>query len=167
MTLLFVLLACSAAGEDSGAGSTGSFPADSSAEGIAAFMEGEAWLQPPWVAESEAPRDEVSINSPHDRVQVFLNDVIQASAAEGRGSFGGQPHRTGSMSVKVIVDQDDDSALGHAVMLKLDGDFQEWVYWCEGPSSRCGAERDEEQTWGIGVDTTCGICHGGNVFNAQ
>lgn len=157
---LVTLLAC--AGE---AGDTkGSFPADSSAEGIAAFVDEGAWREDPWTAESEAPREASSVTSPHDRVQVFLNDVVTASAADGEGIDGTTPYDPGSMVVKVLVDEAD-TVVGHAVMLKIEGGFADWVYWCKGPASRCGADGDDTSTWGVGLDTSCGYCHGGNVFN--
>lgn len=165
MWSLALLLACaSASEEDSAAGPEGSYPSDTSAEGIAAFVQAGAWSQAPWVAESEAPREASSVSSPHGRVQVFFNDLVMASAQAGEGIDGTTPFDAGSMVVKVLH-AEDDSVLGHAAMLKLDGGFAEWVYWCEGPGARCGADGDQESTWGIGLDTSCGACHGGNVFN--
>lgn len=162
-----LLPACAGAGGDSGGEAPGgSYPLDWSAEGIAAFIEAGSWQQAPWQAETEEPREPSSVSSPHDRVRVFLNDVVLASSAAGNGAYGGTAHETGSMAVKVLHD-DEDAVLGHAAMLKLDGDFGEWVYWCQGPPGRCGSGNDDEQTWGVGLETDCGYCHGGVVFNAS
>lgn len=162
---LLLALACSPGpAGDSGSETAGSYPADWSAEGIAAFVDSQAWREPPWLAESAEPREPSSVSSPHDRVQVFLNDVLQDSFAAGRGAYGGTAHDAGSMAVKILAGEEDE-VLGHAAMLKLDGDFGEWVYWCEGPGTRCGSGDDSEQTWGVGLETDCGYCHGGVVFN--
>ena len=146
---------------DTGPAGAGSYPTDSSADGIAAYLASGAYREAPWISETDTPRERTSDVSPHGRVQVWGNDVLVASQQAGNGELGGTPHDVGSMAVKEMVD-DADALVGVAVMLKLDSD---WVYYCEGPADRCGVT-GSTPVWGTGLDTECGFCHGGIIFNA-
>lgn len=159
MRLLLLLVACGEPADTGVTAASPSWPQDSSAAGIVAFVEGGSWLEAPWVAETTAPRDAITTFSPHGRVQVHMNEVLIASLEEGNGGYEGAPHRTGSMAIKRLVD-DDDREVGMAAMLKLEGDDQQWVYWCDGPADRC-----EGPYYGVAYDSSCVFCHGGQVFN--
>jgi len=173
---LFGLLGCTpekaedaAPAEDSGAdtalGEAGaSYPEDTGAEGVAAFLADLRYRGGLWSPESAAPREETSPSSPHDRVQVWLNDVVRTSQDAGNGEFEGTAHFTGSMAAKEMVD-DDDAVVGIAVMLKLSGDADQWVYYCDGPEGRCGVEGPTTPYYGIEWEAECHYCHGGLIFN--
>ena len=132
---------------------------------MAAFVASEVWREPPWVAESATPRDETSPASPHDRVQVFLNDVLVDSQGAGNGILGGAAHAAGSMAVKVLVDAADQPE-GHAAMLKVEGEVGDWIYWCDGTAQRCGVPAGQPPIYGLGLETECAVCHAGLIFNA-
>jgi hypothetical protein len=159
MRALLLLAGCGGAPDTGDTAAPPTWPEDSSAAGIVAFLEAESWRAPPWLSETDAPRDAITQFSPHGRVQVFLNDVLVASLEEGNGGYEGTPHRTGSMAIKRMVDADD-REVGMAAMLKLDGDDQQWVYWCDAPSDRC-----EGPYYGVAYGSECVFCHGGQVFN--
>jgi len=143
---------------------TASWPEDSSAAGIAAYLGTEAHRAAPWQAETAQPRPPADDVSPHDRVRVFFNDVLLDSQAAGNGAFEGTAHPAGAMAVKELFDADD-ASLGAAVMLKIDGVAADWVYYCDGPLEVCGVSAGSAPVWGVGTDTECGFCHGGLVFN--
>lgn len=162
--LVVALLGCGGAGDSGpGAAATGAWPRDTSESGIAAYLASGAYREAPWVAETDAPRDANSGVSPHGRVRVWFNDVLVDSQRAGNGEVGGTPHPEGAMSVKELYD-DGDAVLGHAVMLKRDGAADDWLYTCDETPSRCGSSA--APVYGVGLDTDCGFCHGGVVFNA-
>jgi len=156
--------ACAPKGLDSGPSAPPSYPTDASAEGIAAFLDASLYREPPWIAETDAPREQDSASSPHDRVRVWGNEVLVASQAAGNGALGGSAHAAGSMSVKEIV-EDDDSLLGLAVMLKIEGDADAWSYYCDGPETRCGVREPADPYYAVGWEAECAYCHGGLIFN--
>ncbi len=160
------LLACGTGGDvqagDDTATSSASWPSDSSEPRVAAFVASGVWREPPWVPETASPRERTSDVSPHGRVQVWGNEVLLCAQAEGNGEFGGTLHPAGAMVVEEMFDGAD-VPLGVAVMLALEGG--DWVYHCDGPASSCLVS-GEVPVWGVGLDTECGFCHGGLVFNA-
>lgn len=164
--MLVLTAACAGDGDktETPPGADTSWPADSSAAGIAAFLDAGTWREAPWVAETDAPREPTSQVSPHDRVQVWLNDVLVESQEAGNGAFGGSAHPVGSMAIKEMFDEAD-APDGVAVMLKLEGDAAEWVYYCDGPDLRCGVSPPTDPSWGVGSASECSFCHGGLVFN--
>jgi hypothetical protein len=163
--LVLLALACTAAPDSGGDTASGaSWPADNSSAGIAAFVASEAWRADPWVAETASPREELLAFSPHERVRVFLNEVLIASKQAGNGGYEGRAHLTGSMAIKRMHGADD-ALLGTAVMLKLEGDDQEWVYWCDGPEDLCGARFSSTPYHAVSYDAECAFCHGGNIYN--
>jgi len=141
-----------------------SYPEDTSAEGIRAFLEEARYQGERWASETDAPREESSPSSPHDRVRVWLNDVVKASQAAGNGQFEGTAHETWSMAVKEMVD-DEDAVEGLAVMIKIDGDEDAWIYYCDGPEARCGVEGPTTPYYEVAWDAECNYCHGGLIFN--
>jgi hypothetical protein len=143
-----------------------SYPTDSSQAGIEAFLADERYRQPPWTAQTDTPRESIWEVSPHDRVQLWLNEIVLDSQAAGNGGFLGTPHTTGSMAVKELVD-DDDAVVGMAVMLKLDGVAASWVYYCDGEPDRCGFTEGSPPHYGVAYDSECYYCHGGEIFNAR
>ncbi len=159
-----VLLLAGCAGDPDDTTPEGSFPIDAALAVIAAFVDAGSYLLDPWTAETAAPRERNSDVSPHDRVQVWFNDVVIASSEAGNGEFQGTAHDAGSMVVKEMVDEAD-ALLGVAVMLKLEGGVTEWAYYCDGPQELCGVQVPAEPFYGVGTSTDCGGCHGGLVFN--
>ena len=163
--LLAALIACSSASKDSAPPALeGSFPRDLSESGITDWIAADKHRDAPWVAETSAPRPANAATSPHGRVQVWFNDVLAESQAAGNGEMGGSAHPTGAMVVKELYD-DTDVRIGQAVMLKLDGPADAWGYWCDADASRCGDGMETTPMYGVGLDTDCGFCHGGLVFN--
>lgn len=151
-----------------GSGGTGSggtaatdFPSDSSQTGIDAFIASESYQTSTWISETSAPRDATSVTSPHGRVRVWLNAVLEASHAAGEGSVGGDPLDQNSMAVKELYDAAD-AIIGHAVILKTGTGLAEsdTTYYCVGPSDRCGGTAP---LYGAGA-VDCAGCHGGLVF---
>ncbi len=162
--VLGLLMACGSDGDDSGTEPTGAWPADSSLQGIADYVNAGKHREAPWIAETAAPRDENTQVSPHDRVRVWANDVLVDSQKAGNGQVNGSAHPTGAMTVKELYDSAD-TLVGYAVMLKIAGDAEEWAYYCDGSEAQCGATMPSNPLWGVGLDTDCGFCHGGLVFN--
>lgn len=155
-------------GGGSGSGGTGTggtsatdFPTDSSQTGIEAFVSAESYETSTWTSETSAPRDATSVTSPHGRVRVWLNAVLQASHAAGEGSVGGTPLDQNSMSVKELYD-DADAIVGHAVILRTGTTSAEsdTTYYCVGPAARCAGT---SPLYGPGA-ADCAGCHGGLVF---
>jgi hypothetical protein len=145
---------------------TASFPSDSSAAGLLAFLETDAYKNAPWMAETAAPREQSSPYG-HGDVIVYLNDVLVASQQAGNGELQGTAHDPGSMSVKEFYDEGGDK-VGHAVMLKLEGAFSNWAYYCVGSSDRCrtnaGPFTEADPHYSTGTMGECGFCHGGMIF---
>lgn len=162
--LPLTLLACGGSGDSGPTDDVGgAWPRDTSESGIAAYIAAGAYREAPWVAETDAPREANSGVSPHGRVRVWFNDVLADSQRAGNGEVGGTPHPEGAMTVKELYD-DADTVLGVAVMLKLEGAADQWVYTCDETTSRCGSA--DVPVYGVGLDTDCGFCHGGVVFNS-
>lgn len=141
-----------------------SYPEDTSAAGIDAFLAAALYRGERWTPETDAPREESSPSSPHDRVRVWLNDVVLASQAAGNGQFEGTAHDPWSMAVKELADEAD-ATEGLAVMLKLPGDEDLWIYYCDGPEHRCGVAGPTDPYYAVGLDAECSFCHGGLIFN--
>lgn len=152
------LMACSGDGADSESSTAGGpWPEAATVEAVAAFVGSDEHRGQGWVAETDAPRPENSGVSPHGRVQVWLN----APLAEHLRTVGDGAYPDGSVAVKELYSETDER-LGHAVMW-LDGD--DWVYFCDETPGRCGDEMPTTPMLGRGLDTGCGFCHGGVIFN--
>lgn len=152
--ILVLLAACGEAADDTApVAAAGSFPDDPSAAGIAAFVADGAWREAPWVALSDTPRDQSTTASPHDRAQVWINDVLQDA--------DGLP--AGAMAVKEMVDAAD-APVGHAVLLKTGEGDADWAYWCDASPQRCGTADTESPFYGTDALHECAICHAGRVF---
>ena len=166
MTLLLILLS-TACGGDSGSDSN-SDETLTTPEGIREFLANESYRGAGWQSETEGPREESSIVSPHDRVRVFLNDTLVNSQRAGNGEFQGTPHDTGSMAVKELYEEG--TVVGHAVIYQSANNKlpESTVYYCVGPIGRCLTEGSaytvDEPAYGRGTDISCGACHGGLVF---
>ena len=132
------------------------------ATSIGAFLAAEAYRQPPWISETDAPRAPEPV-SPHARVRVWFNATLVASFAKVNGvDLDAAPHDTNSMAVKEFYD-DGETRLGWAAMLKLDGDRTQWAYYCDGPAEQCN-DNEPIPVFGIASGPTCTFCHGGLVF---
>lgn len=157
------------AGSGGGGSSVNSGPADSSSASIASFLAAKTYRSAPWLAETAMPRPGVALSgSPHERVRVYYNDVLVQSFQAGNGSREPPlPHTTGSMAVKEIYD-DTDTQVGVAAELRLEGRFDQWAYYCEGPGGRCATGKPPATAaaplYGIALGVDCGFCHGGVVF---
>ncbi len=156
-------------GSGTGGGSSDdSFPEDTSAAGITAFLQSGAYTNPPWVADVDAPRDASSVVSPHGRVRVYLNPTAVASQAAGKGGIGNPPADVMSMAVKELYDESD-VLVGKATLLKTEegDDFGSWTYYCWGPASRCDTESGDtteaDPIYGLAI-SECNGCHGGSIF---
>jgi hypothetical protein len=148
-------------GAGSGGASATDYPTDSSQAGIEAFLAAGSYTTSTWTSETSAPREATSITSPHGRVRVWLNAVLEASHAAGEGSVGGTPLDQNSMSVKELYD-DADAIVGHAVILRTGTTSAEsdTTYYCVGPAARCA---ETSPVYGAGA-VDCAGCHGGLVF---
>lgn len=148
-----------------GTGGEESRPADASADAIEQFLNDQGYREDGWAAETDAPREAADQVSPHGRVRVWINDVLDMSQDAGNQ---GSEHVPWSMTVKELYD-DGDQIVGHAVMFNaIEGNDPVWTYYCWGPEGRCGtgepAYTMEEPSYGQGFDVSCGSCHAGNVF---
>jgi hypothetical protein len=148
-------------GTGTGGAASNDFPTDTSQAGFDAFIAAELYKTSTWTPETSGPREATSVTSPHGRVRVWLNAVVEASHAAGEGSVGGEPLDQNSMAVKELYD-DADSVIGHAVSLKTGTTIAEsdTTYYCVGPSERCGGP---SPLYGAGA-VDCAGCHGGLVF---
>jgi hypothetical protein len=154
-------------GSGSGSGGTSAtdYPLDVTEPGIAAFVDQSSYSTSTWTAETAGPRDATSPVSPHGRVRVWMNSVLQASHAAGEGTVGGTPLDQNSMAVKELYDATD-VLVGHAVILRVGTGIQEvdTLYYCKGPAGRCwGTPTDTGSAFGAGF-ADCAGCHGGLVF---
>ena len=144
-----------------------SFPADSSVQGVSAFLDSGVYTSSPWIAETAAPRDASSSVSPHGRVRVYMNDVLVASQQAGNGEFMGTPHDPGSMAVKVFYD-DADASVGLAAALRLEGAAGNWAWYCVGDGARCGTSAGPHTQaspfYQVGATAVCALCHGSTIF---
>lgn len=164
LLLILISTACGAdSSSDSNADETLTTP-----DGIKTFLANEIYRGTGWQSETDGPREESSVVSPHDRVRVFLNDTLINSQRAGNGKFQGTPHATGSMAVKELYEED--TVVGHAVIYQAANNTlpESTVYYCVGPLGRCLTESTaysvEEPAYGRGTDINCGGCHGGLVF---
>jgi len=148
---------------DADEGDPNSHPSDISVGGVSAFLEGLSYQEELWEAETATPRDASTTVSPHGRVRVWRNAILVASQSDGNGQLDGTPHEDGSMAVKELFDEAD-ALVGRAAMLKIGGDFTEWVYFCDGEEAQCGAPSSSDPYYALGTGGPCAVCHGGVVF---
>ncbi len=160
-----------AADEDAGAGApVVAVPAQGIEAMLAELLASETYKLAPWVAETEAPRGEQSIVSPHGDVRVYANDVLLASLASGNGvefeagelvvSTEAPAHDPGSIAVKELYEGGE--LIGKAALFKLEDEFDA-AYYCTGPADRCGTS-DTPPVFGEGFAIGCGACHAGMVY---
>jgi len=157
------LAAC--ASEDPGPGGDGDgdgevvidtqFPAESTLEGIEAFLEAgyyKEWNSDPAIRGS----DEIT-NAHGDYLRVYINE--QGMLAD---MFSGP---NGSMAVKELYNAAGE-LVGRAAAFKDGEDEVDWMYYCtedEGERRCTGREESSYPMFG-GSMTSCGICHGDGIF---
>lgn len=130
---------------------------------IESYLTSQHYREAPWVAETANARPRSTPVSPHDRVRVWFNSVLVDSQKAGNGTdLSAPPHVTDSMVVKEFFDANE-QLLGHAVMLKLAGNRDAWVYYCMDTSGRCG-NSSTPPVYATGSSNSCAGCHAGMVF---
>jgi hypothetical protein len=173
-----IALACSDSGDDaeaSGAGGTISsagggpatgdpdsegrnllVPAETTLEGVAAFLDAGNYKGPGWTPETPTPRDADGSHS--QQVQVWMNAVATAGQAKDTEDLP-----VDSMAVKELYS--DGQLTGIAAMVKTSEGTSSgaWVFYCYGPSGRCSNSDPEapkeSPIYGTGLNVSCGFCH--------
>jgi len=155
-----------------GATATGSAP-EATVDAIKAYIMAGTYKNPPWKSETAAPREKQP-GSPHEKVQVWFNDTLQASAKAGNGKAVGlvvdPPHTTGSMVVKETYDATG-AMVAVAANLKVAGAATAWAYYGVGDGVFFN-EKDKTYTEAAPFFKTaprdglfaCTFCHFGSVF---
>ena len=157
------LLACGSddGSPDGSAGPERTVPTDTSASGLATFLDGGRYQESGWTPETDAPRPQES-GSPHSTVRVWLNDVGIAGQAEDPENLP-----VDSMAVKELFEGD--TLVGIAALLKTEegSNPNAWVYYCYGPVGRCSTSDPEaskdDPIYGRGLNVSCGYCHSGII----
>ena len=155
-----------------GATATGS-ALEATVDSIKAYIMAGTYKNPPWKSETAAPREKQP-GSPHEKVQVWFNDTLQASAKAGNGKAVGlvvdPPHTTGSMVVKETYDANG-AMVAVAANLKVAGAATAWAYYGVGDGVFFN-EKDKTYTEAAPFFKTaprdglfaCTFCHFGSVF---
>ena len=142
-------------GSSAGAAPTDS-PSDTSAEGIAAFLEAASYKGEAWVADVDSPR--ATDNDVHGMVRVWFNRTLRQSKADGETTPD-----IGSMVVKELYGAST-SPVGHAVLLRTSA--TQTTYYCE--SSEAGlcysAHPAGMNIYGTSASATNCACHGGGTI---
>lgn len=145
-------------GGNDGGGNETSVPTDTSAKGIAAFIESESYKQAPaWQAETDQPRD---VDTAHGvgQARVWMNETAIAGQAEDPNNLP-----VDSMAVKELYE--DGNLVGIAAMLKTNAAAGpgSWLFFCYGPATRCAHDKPEytpdDPLYALGLDEGCGFCH--------
>lgn len=142
------------ASSNSGGGSK-NFPADTSVEGITAFLDAGHYRGEGWKAETETPRNADPAHG--GQVRVWVNDVVQPLPEEPA------EYPVQSMAVKELYANGEQ--VGVAAILKTESgtNASSWLYYCYGPASRCSnsepAHPKEDPLYSRGFDDSCGACH--------
>ncbi len=179
---LGALGACSSDDEepsDGGGPDPATFPTDTSAQGIAAFLDAETYKSAPWTTPDTEPRPpassspDVPSTSPHKNVRVYRNPQVQASFEAGDGTLdgtSGEPLDQYSMIVKEMFDESG-TLLGKAVNLKVT-EGERWTFFCYASvGATCGtdtpANTEDDPYYGVGVDAGggCSACHGDGILS--
>lgn len=138
-------------------------PAAPTAEAMGAFVDAQGYEGVGWRSDSDGPRPEITVVSPHDRVQAFQNEIL-ITTRSGPSELG-ETYGDDSMAVKIMYDGDE--VVGRAMMWKVPGTAG-FTYFCYGGSGRCGyierAHTREAPVFGRGLEVVCGQCHGGTIF---
>jgi hypothetical protein len=117
------------------------WPEDSSPEAITAFLKGGTHLH--WKADPEP----YPSGGPHGMVRTYFNGVLYQSLKDGAVN-----HPPGSMAIKVLLDRDGTTILGHTISFKDPG-TSEWV-WFEGSEPNY-----ERPIYFKGIANQCAGCH--------
>lgn len=155
--LLLALLGCSSGDGDEGGGTNSptTHPTDTSAEGIAAFVDDGRYKGEGWTAETETPR---STDGSHGgQVRVWINEIAAAVPE------GGEEYPVNAMAVKELYAESE--LVGLAVILKTGEGTNpnDWLYYCYGPAGSCSnsepEHRKETPLLSRGLEDSCGFCH--------
>lgn len=133
------------------------FPTDTSAEGIAAFLDALDYRSATWASAMTAPElPDPSVSSPHGLVQIWYNKALRQSHAAGHDSAADAT----SMTVKELYTGS--TVVGHAAMLRLAD--PKWLYYCTSTeASRCYTGAPENTAVYQTSISNCG-CHGGGTI---
>ncbi|HWP07825.1 MAG TPA: hypothetical protein VNN72_18900 [Polyangiaceae bacterium] len=121
-----------ATGGAAGTAATKDFPADTTAEGIKAFLDAGDYKSATWAssmtAPTEPPPEEIS---PHGLVQIWYNKALRTSQAAGHSGSMTDPT---SMVVKELYSGT--SVVGHLAMVRTTD--PKWIYYCTSTEmNRC------------------------------
>lgn len=131
-------------------------PSDTSAEGIAAFLEAGTYQSSPWVGDP-APRGTDNVVNVHGaQMRVFFNSAAVAAVTNDTSAAG-------TMVVKELYEAG--AVVGHAVSIKTGSGntANDWLHYCNAPvgSTACTGESvNTMPIYAVGVEAACGYCHG-------
>jgi len=133
------------------------FPADTSAEGIAAFLAALDYRTATWASSMTGPVEpDASELSPHGLVQIWYNKALRQSHAAAHEGSATDPT---SMTVKELYTGT--TVVGHAAMLRTAD--PKWIYYCTSTEAdRCYGSAPANTTVYQTSISNCG-CHGGGT----
>lgn len=152
-----------AAAGNSGTSSSLDVPTDTSADGIAAFLDAESYLSATWASNETAPVPPRDSSSPHGDEVIWYNRVLRQSKADGHAGYVGDTFGSGSMAVKELYTGT--TRVGRAAILHAD---TKWILFCTATEpGRCFAGSSAgavNYATGIG---SCSCHGGGTVVTAE
>ncbi len=144
-----------------GNGNPTTFPADTSAASIAAFLDSEAYKAAPWIGDA-ATRTSASLTNPHGMVRVFFNPAVAPAIGADAPTFAAN-----SMIVKELYDSAG-ALVGKAANLHANPEDADWTFFCYASNNQCDAQQasstEADPIYGVGTDVTCGFCHDGSIL---
>jgi hypothetical protein len=144
-----------APGGSAGMAATKDFPADTSADGITAFINAGDYKSATWASGMTAPTAP-DPSSPHGLVQIWYNKALRTSHAAGHMGSSTDPT---SMVVKELYTGT--AVVGHIAMVRTTD--PKWIYYCTSTeANRCYAGAAASTPIYQTTVTNCG-CHGGGT----
>jgi hypothetical protein len=154
--------ASGSAGSSAGTAATKDFPADTSPEGIKAFLDAGDYKSATWVSGMTAPMEPLPEQvSPHGLVQIWYNKALRTSQAAGHVNTMTDPT---SMVVKELYTGS--SVVGHLAMVRTTD--PKWIYYCTSTeTNRCYSGAPANTTVYQTSITNCACHSSGTVITAS
>jgi hypothetical protein len=139
------------------------YPTDTSADGLAAFIAALDYQSDTWAPGTPEPRLPAQASlSPHGLVQIWYNQALRQSWADGHAGTPSDPHAAGSMAVKEL--HTDAGVVGHASLVRTDTG---WLFYCDATEpNRCySGHQPGTVNWGTSF-SNCSCHAGGTIVTA-
>jgi len=146
-----------ATGGSAGSAATKDFPADTSAEGIKAFLDALDYKSATWASGMTGPTEPLPEElSPHGLVQIWYNKALRTSQAAGHTGSSTDPT---SMVVKELYTGT--AVVGQVAMVRTTD--PKWIYYCTSTeANRCYSGASANAPIYQTSISNCG-CHGGGT----